>query len=751
MFMNIKLNEFRIRNFRCIDDSDWIKVEDITALVGVNESGKTALLQGLLTLNPGSGELDIDYIRDFPRERLTEEYAEDCILAEGRYKIPKDYLNRKIKIYKLNINPDSEIILTLTRKYDKKLYYNFDIELGEKFIPQLKKTLQEARKKLSRKKVDEIPQISEMIQKEKEQEPPTEITTDEQIRIFSEEIKSILVEFINLYLKDIEEAYSENYIFNTPEKREEITQKINQYNQSLGEHFQTAEDELRDLLDYFEELLNNLQGKSLRENFFELVKKDLPVYIYFEDYNILDGSIIISDLVKAIQGDLKFKGFKIQETLFKHVNLDPIEIYELGSTKLTNEQRNELNSRIQNKNINADQVTKEFYEKVSKEKQQELKKRKILLDSASQLMTKTLNKYFQERNYKVEYDTDGQFFQILIWDDRRPSKINLEERSKGFRWYFSFFLVFLVESEGMHKNAILLLDEPGIHLHLQAQFNLINFFQKLEESNQIIYTTHSPFLIDENHLEQVRSVYEDEDGITHVTENNLIPDKKSIFPLQAALSYKTSQVIYQGLKQLLVEGDSDYNYIKAITHILEKTGKKSLDKDIVIIPCKSASKIDMYARLFIDLENVPVVLLDSDAEGKRVFEALSDTLFSNNKKNVLKIGDFFNKGYDTEIEDFIGRVLLVDCINKNNITKTPVSLEGIEDGRFVDKLVDYCQKNKISFKDKLNWKYEISLKFKNSILSEDSQNIINKITPEKLEEFENLIKKINLYARKKIV
>ena len=208
-------------------------------------------------------------------------------------------------------------------------------------------------------------------------------------------------------------------------------------------------------------------------------------------------------------------------------------------------------------------------------------------------MTKTLNQYFQERNYKIEYDTDGQFLQILIWDEKKPSKINLENRSKGFRWYFSFFLVFLVESQGMHKNAILLLDEPGIHLHLQAQFNLINFFQKLKETNQIIYTTHSPFLIDENHLEQVRSVYEDENGITHITENNLIPDKKSIFPLQAALSYKTSQVIYQGLKQLLVEGDSDYNYIKAISSILTKLGKKTLDPDIVIVPCKSASKIEM--------------------------------------------------------------------------------------------------------------------------------------------------------------
>ena len=748
--MTIKLSEFRIRNFRCIDDSDWIKVEDITAMVGVNEAGKTALLQALLTLNPGSGELDIDYIRDFPRERLTEDYSEDCILAEGHYYIPKGYLNTKLNINELNLNPDNEIILTLTRKYDKKLYYNFNIELGEKFIPQLKKALQEARKKLSRKKVNQIPPISEIPQEEQNKDVQTEETKEDQIGTFTEEIKSNLVEFINLYLKEIEISYNENYIFNTPEKREEITQKINQYNQVLGEHFQTAEDELRDLLDYFEEFLNNLQGKSLSEKLYDLVKMDLPVYIYFEDYNILDGSIIISDLVMAIQGDLKFKGFKIQETLFKHVNLDPIEIYNLGSTKLTDTQKGELNSRIQQKNINADQITKDFYEKVSKEKQQELKKRKILLDSASQLMTKTLNKYFQERNYKVEYDTDGQFFQILIWDEKRPSKINLEERSKGFRWYFSFFLVFLVESEGMHKNAILLLDEPGIHLHLQAQFNLINFFQKLEESNQIIYTTHSPFLIDENHLEQVRSVYEDKDGITHITDNNLIPDKKSIFPLQAALSYKTSQVIYQGLKQLLVEGDGDYNYIKSINYILDKAEKESLDKDIVIIPCKSASKVDMYARLFIDLENVPVVLLDSDAEGRRVFDTLTEKLFSKNKKNVLKIGDFLKKGYDTEIEDFIGRELIVDCINKNNITKAPVSLDEIEDGTFIDKLVDYCQKNKISFNDKLNWKYEISLKFKNSILSEESQDIINKIKPEKLSDFENLINKINQYAKKKV-
>ena len=749
--MRIKLNEFRIQNFRCIDDTNWINLEDITALVGVNESGKTALLHALCTLNPGSGELDIDYIRDFPRKRLTSQYNEDCLIAEGRFLIPNEYLKKKGIIQKFKTPPDDDIFLVLSRRYDKKLYYEFSIQIDKKFIPDLKSKLQEVRMHLSRKKVEEKKQLSTEIESENEEIIRNAKETKEEKEIFTEKIKNLLIALINQYIKEINSKYDDNNLFQTDIDRKECSEFISKINQSISKYYGLAEVELKPILDYLEGILIELQDKSLSHKLFEEIKEDIPVFIYFEDYNILEGSINILDLVKAIEGDLKFKEFRIQETLFKHVSLDPNEIYELGSTKLTQEQENQLNQRIQQRNINVKQITEEFYEKISKEKQQELKKRKILLDSASQLMTETLNKYFQERKYRVEYDTDGQFLQILIWDDVKTSKINLEERSKGFRWYFSFFLVFLVESEGMHRNAILLLDEPGIHLHLQAQFNLINFFQKLKETNQIIYTTHSPFLIDENHLEQVRSVFEDEKGITHVTDNNLIPDKKSVFPLQAALSYRTSQVIYQGLKQLLVEGDSDYNYIKAINYILEKTNKSTLDKDIVIIPCKSASKIDMYARLFIDLENIPVVLLDYDDEGKKVFEVLTNTLFAQSKKNVLMINDFIKCNHDLEIEDLIGKDLLVEVINKNNLTDSLVSPEDIEDGPFVDKIVSYCKKNKIEFKDKIDWKYQLSLKFKNDIFNLNTQQLTEKIEPRKIKTFENLIKKINTNAKKKII
>ena len=116
--MRIRLTDFRIRNFRCIDDSGWIRVGDITALVGVNEAGKTALLNGLHTLNPGSGEIEFEKMKDFPRDRVTEEYNENCTIAEGHFIVPPDYLKEKKLIEKFNLNPDTDLILLLERRYN---------------------------------------------------------------------------------------------------------------------------------------------------------------------------------------------------------------------------------------------------------------------------------------------------------------------------------------------------------------------------------------------------------------------------------------------------------------------------------------------------------------------------------------------------------------------------------------------------------------------------------------------------------
>jgi len=748
--MKIKLTEFRVQNFRCLDDSGWIYVNDITALVGINESGKTAILQALHSLNPGSDIVDIHKIRDFPRVRLTRDYSPNKPVAQGKFLIPKKYILEKQLNKNYEIPSDKDLILILTRLYNHNLLIDFvDIDFDKKYIQEILDYMQNIRGEINRKQIESPkPKIKESNEQNEGQNKESENQEDNSSK-FTETVKKSIIVILDQFRKSLLEKYNKDYIFEDEDSRKQLNDSINLCNTELGKYFNNASEELKPFLEYLENNISELSDNSNKIKLYDEIKPDLPVFIYFEDYQILKGSFDISKLVKALEGDLDYPEIKIQETLFKHVKLDPVEIYKLGPRYITKEQENQLQQRINQKNISANQITKEFYAKINVEKEKELQERKILLDSASQAMTETLNKYFQEKIYMVEYTTDGQYLQILVSDEVKKSKINLEDRSKGFRWYFSFFLVFLVESGGLHKNAILLLDEPGIHLHLRAQFNLIIFFQKLKETNQIIYTTHSPFLIDENHLEQVRTVFEDKDGITKITDNNLIPDEKAIFPLQAALSYKTSQVIYKGLKQLLVEGDSDYNYIKAINKILFKLEKENLDKDIIIVPCKSASKIDIYARLFIDLENVPVVLLDSDEEGKKAHGNLISTLFENHHKNVMLISDYIKEKYELEIEDLIGKDLIVETINKNNLTNSPISVEDIQAGSLIDNIVSYCKKEKIEFKDKIDWKYHISVKFKNDIFEIDSEKLKEKLKPEKIDIFEKLIKNINKFAQKK--
>ncbi len=744
--MKIKLTEFRIQNFRCFDDSGWVNVNDITSLVGNNEAGKTAILRSLRSLNPGNKIVDIDKIRDFPRVRLTRDYSPDKIVAQGKFLIPKKYILEKQLNKNYEIPPDKDLYLILTRKYNHNIVLDFEnLDFGKKFIQDVLANIQKLRGEINRKQIESDKPKNTEINKQNEESENQEKDSS----YFTETIKKTFIIILDQFRKSLIEKYDKDTVFEDEVSRKQLKELIDIYNTELGKIFNTASEELKPFLEYLESTISELSEKSNKEKLYNEIKPDLPVFIYFEDYQIFKGSIDISKLVKSLEGDLDYPEIKIQETLFKHVKLNPVEIYKLGPRYLTKEQATQLQQRISQKNISVEEITRDYYAKINVEKEKELQERKILLDSASQAMTETLNKYFQEKKYMVEYSTDGQYLQILVSDNVKKSKINLEYRSKGFRWYFSFFLVFLVESEGLHKNAILLLDEPGIHLHLKAQFNLINFFQKLKETNQIIYTTHSPFLIDENHLEQVRSIYQDKNGITKITDNNLIPDEKSVFPLQAALSYKTSQVIYKGLKQLLVEGDSDYNYIKAINKILFKLEKETLDKDLIIVPCKSASKIDMYARLFIDLENVPVVLLDSDEEGKKAHNNLINFLFDKHKKNVMLISDYIKEKYDLEIEDLIGKDLIVETINKNNLTNSPISAVEIQEGSLVDNLVKYCKQKKIKFKDKIDWKYHISVKFKNDIFEMDVEEINIKFNQEKINIFEKLIKNINKLALKK--
>jgi len=86
----MKLTNFRIRNFRSINDSGDVEVDKLTALVGRNESGKSNLLLALATLNPPGGRQPLSKIKDFPRWRRLEECTDDTPVVDTSWDLTED-------------------------------------------------------------------------------------------------------------------------------------------------------------------------------------------------------------------------------------------------------------------------------------------------------------------------------------------------------------------------------------------------------------------------------------------------------------------------------------------------------------------------------------------------------------------------------------------------------------------------------------------------------------------------------------
>lgn len=276
------------------------------------------------------------------------------------------------------------------------------------------------------------------------------------------------------------------------------------------------------------------------------------------------------------------------------------------------------------------------------------------------ISTKSFNEWWKQGDYIFDFQADGNYFRIWVSDSVRPEPIELEARSTGLQWFFSFYLVFLVESELHHQNAILLLDEPGITLHPLAQKDLFLFFENLALNNQIIYTTHSPFMIDSNHLEQVRSVYIDIAGKTVVSPDLRASERlksknqpQSIYPAHAALGLSVSDTLLVNCSPVLVEGESDQLYLSALKNLLISKGKISPLKEIVFIPTGGVKGIKATSAILSGINEVkPPVVLDGDKPGVKMATELKGDFYAANLDKIVVAAEYTSIP-DGEIEDLL--------------------------------------------------------------------------------------------------
>lgn len=244
---------------------------------------------------------------------------------------------------------------------------------------------------------------------------------------------------------------------------------------------------------------------------------------------------------------------------------------------------------------------------------------KAQLEATSNQITDDMFEYWTtnknlEIRFDVEHAPNANYLNIRIYNTKHRVTLPLKNRSKGFLWFFSF-LVWFSRIQGDKKSKyILLLDEPGLSLHASAQFDLLRFIdEKLAPEYQVIYTTHSPFMIDSLKLNEVRTVYDTQDAKIGSVISDALEEKDSdtLFPLQAALGYTLAQNLYVSPKNLLVEGISDYVYLNHFSAVLKGLGREGLSDDITIVPVGGADKIATFISLMRGNDLQSVCLLDT--------------------------------------------------------------------------------------------------------------------------------------------
>jgi predicted ATP-dependent endonuclease of OLD family len=366
------------------------------------------------------------------------------------------------------------------------------------------------------------------------------------------------------------------------------------------------------------EAIQSIKGtQTLHQVAINRLAELLPTFIYMSDYRAFTGS---AQLDQVLQRKARNQLTEADRTL--------MTILELSGLSLEKE--------------------------VEKGNLTDRKQRQLDLDDASATLTRTISDRWGQRKYEVAFRGDGQLFYTFVKDQHDPSLIELEERSKGFQWFFSFDLMFMYETKGTFANCVILLDEPGLHLHPNAQRDLLRRLEEYAANNTLVYTTHLPFMIDLHHPERIRVLSESDEG-TRVSADLTTSQPDAKFVLEAALGMSGSSSYLLSRRNLVVEGVDDYWILNELSDLFRRSGRPSLPDDLFITPAGGASEAAYIATLMIGQRLEVAVLLDSDVAGASARDKLVKnwlTRYQSPHAAVLNIGRVIaNENDEVAIED----------------------------------------------------------------------------------------------------
>jgi len=624
----MRLRKFRVRAFRCIHDSGEIKVGDLAAFVGRNESGKTTILEALTLLNKDAKISELDLC-----DEMAEELKAELNLVEGDFELSEKETSiirekfqnlqdiRRIRIYRTNKKP--------------KVQYDF----GEIKISG------EASKRLNSWE-NFVNRIQDLI---------ASMPNSIRIRVDTKFLSGPPPRTRDVFMNMMAEFNNNIYLLASEDQ-----QVISEWKKIY-----------QDLENIFDNLLIGTSERSALENFIE--DRLHPRFVYFSDYKKILGNIDLEEFLRETRG-IRPKGLEYVEEFDKaETVMNLFYLADLDADKLDDAQNSP--SRL-------------------------IK----LLHTASRKLSDRLNPAWKGDPIHVELRWNpGNILSVVISDVHKDGTVTntglLNRRAEGFKWTFSFIVNFAAETQKAElKEAILLLDEPARNLHPAQQRGITDLLKGLAGSNQILYATHSPFMIFDytpgnllvveldkrRHLSRIYYEYWNAD------EQTLIP---ILYGLSKGLveSIMDRQIGFNSRPVIIVETMADCMYLNAFDKFL-KDPNLSMNP-LNIVPAFNKNSVMSLATFYRNHGYDTFVLLDNTEESRQIstqlqtngfnsvqmifFElagqpkqfledllAYDDYLFAVNQTYEVKLRKEGYKALTTDIVSSKGRKSIVDNLNE---------------------------------------------------------------------------------------
>lgn len=678
----MRLTAFRIQNFRSIVDTGWQSVspDNITCLIGQNESGKTSVLEGLYVFH--SGVITEDVLRS------------DLSLPEVscRFAVKKGWLLDMA----VNAGPELKQLLAETETLELTRYWLADFTSSVRVSGEVSEYL-DSLEKAWRLYLDEIRgKISEEIYR---------LAADEHLKSELSERKREL----ELSLKEKGSKGFGRGLFGikrpgSPEKEADIQQLKSELKdvsgrlEQLGARMESRADLVRAVAAWkvltgeYEEI-----EKQLDEVSFKLEERHqmMTLLLKPDDYDDKIWETIIDEyhrlrserdrLMAEIDRQTALCGFLMEGNSGEEAMLKVQEITGKYRSKYTGEMLGKacldytpdfaifedfgslLPNRIDLEDIVAADSGIEGYKAArnfmklarldySFFTQPSSRILKQTIENLNQKLTHNFHDFWQQsvggkNKIKIQFELEhysashgeksGKPY-LEFWIKDEGERLYPKQRSRGVRWFLSFYLELQASALGGDKPIVLLVDEPGVSLHARAQEDVLKVFEDISDKIQIIYTTHSPHLVDINKLHRVLAVQRDDfenyRSATKIIDPVLLsaatPD--TLTPIHSVMGNPFGAGFSDRKANLIVSDTGSYYFLSSILLL------SGVEPAFNTVPATSAESIPSLCNIMIGWGLQFHVLVFDNDDDNRAATFTASTIFRENSNITIRFQSPFH-------------------------------------------------------------------------------------------------------------